>query len=125
MACLKLVGEILFSILLLAGILHLAAYMSGLGYKGYGAAVAWSLSVHVLWFCTLVIAMFTACLPCVAFLILLAGFGLTIYLIQSIYEISLPRAIGMWLLSVLITFGIDLLIIGPRVYQAFLGKTTP
>ena len=116
MTCLLTILKILAGILLSAGALHLAALMTGHGNRGFGAAVACSISVYILWFVVVFYSTIAGCFsPCLALIGFAVGIWLNIKIIESVYETSIGYAFLMWLIPYIIALLCTLLIYGPRI----------
>lgn len=116
MVCLTLIFAFIIQVLIASAVLHLAAYVTGHGNRGFPTAIACTLILYVTGFLLGVGMAFLSCMgPCILGLGLIAGFLVTIYVIQSMYETSWWYAFLMFIVMFIVSIIMSLLFHGSEI----------
>ncbi len=116
MVCLTLIFTFIIQVLISSVVLHLAAYVTGHGNRGFPTAIACTLILYFTGFLLGVGMAFLSCMgPCILGIGLIGCFFVTIYVIQSMYETSWGYAFLMFIVTIIVSIIMSLLFHGSEI----------
>ena len=115
--CGSIIISLIIQLLIASAVLHLAAWMTGHGNRGFGTAIACTIVMYIVGILIGVAVGILACLaPCIALTLgVIVGFLVTISIIQSMYETGWGNAFLIWLVTVIVQIIMVLIFHGAEI----------
>jgi hypothetical protein len=111
-----IIGTII-GILVSAGVIHIAAFASGLADKGFSAAIVCTICLYLAGYFVIIPAMFIVGCFCPWWVVLIVVIYLIVYIVQTVYETSFGQAFMLLFVTLIVNTLYVMLFYGPRIAE--------